>query len=600
MTRHTILRAIPLLFLLTLVMGFAPHTVEAQTPDDLSRVLANGRIDFGVSADYPPFEYYNDNFLVDGFDIALAREMGKRLGVEVVFNDFAFAGLLDAVQLGQVDAAISAISVTPDRQQVVDFTNLYFIDDDAVLTLKSNPMTIHSATDFAGLRVGAERGTTYYYWAEQYLVETGIISPTSLLDYPDSNNLVRGLRAGEIDAALMSRLPAFVYNMSSQDLYPAGIGLNQQRYAIAAPKGSTLVAALNEALLEIQDDGTYAMLVDQYLKLNKDSVTNDTAQADVTNPPVETAPATPACIYGMAYVADLNLDDNNMTTPPIMAPNQAFVKSWRVRNSGTCEWEPDFALVYINGNRPEAIMGAQPVAVGRTVQPGATIDLAVSLVAPNTYGVFQAFFQMRDNTGKLFGEVIWAGIQVPNPNPPPTPIPPATQLNPNLRADSSWVYPGQCTTVRWDIDNVSAVYFIDGGNVQGVGGHDSRTVCPTTTTTYVLRVVATDGTTVDFPITINVNSAPPQQVGPSITRFTVDRNSIRVGECVRLDWSTQNASGVNLYRGDVRIASAGPVQGAQTDCPPAGQINYRLEAYGNGNVSQSLSVYVDAGRPRDE
>jgi hypothetical protein len=392
------------------------------------------------------------------------------------------------------------------------------------------------------------------------------------------------------------------------DLRVAGEGLSKQRYAIALRKGSTLTEPLNDALLELQADGTYARLASQYLNISEDVQSSNTGVAVVENVPAEDVAAarTQTCLYGMAYVADLNLDDQNMTAPPVMQPGQSFAKSWRVRNSGTCEWNANFALVYTNGNRPEAAMGAQPVLMGRTVAPGETIDLTASLTAPTTYGVFQAFWQMRDDTGKLFGEVVWVGIQVPNPNPPtpvpatPTPAPPPG-LNPNLRADSTWISAGQCTTIRWDVDNVSAVYLVDGNNVQGVGGHDSRTVCPAQTTTYVLRVVQTNGSTVEFPITINVTgqAPPPSRPSPTINRFTVDRNSVGSGQCVRFEWDTSDADGVNLYRSNNRIVAGGPFQGSQTDCPPDGHWDYRLEAYGNGNTSQTITVEV-SGRSRDE
>ena len=215
----------------------------------------------------------------------------------------------------------------------------------------------------------------------------------------------------------------------------------------------------------------------------------------------------------MAFVADLNLDDQNMTAPPIMAPGQDFVKSWRVLNNGTCDWAPDYALAYASGNRIEASMGGSAVSVGRTVKPGEMVDLSASLRAPQTYGVFQGFWQMRDTLGQSFGEVVWVGIQVPDPNPPAPPPPPPTQeINPNLRADSNFIAAGQCTTIRWDVDNVSAVYFIDGGNQQGVAGHDARNVCPGSTATFTLRVVDASGGNHEFPITINVSGAPDYSI----------------------------------------------------------------------------------------
>jgi hypothetical protein len=438
-----------------------------------------------------------------------------------------------------------------------------------------------------------------------------VIAQEDLTTYADVTSMMRDLRNGTIDVALLGHLPAVLYTTRAQDLRIAGQGISQQRFAIALRKGSTLTQELNNALLAIQQDGTYSQLASQYLNIDENSTAANPDTVVVQNPPAPAADAAataaqPACIAGMAYVADLNLDDHNMTAPPVMSPGQAFVKSWRVRNSGTCDWQADYALVYVSGNRPEAIMGAQPVLVGRVVPPGQTVDLSISLQAPTTYGTFQAFFQMRDNTGMLFGETIWVGIQVPNPNPPtpvpatPTPPPPAG-LNPNLRADATWITAGQCTTVRWDVDGVSAVYFIDGGNQQGVGGHDARTVCPTQTTTYVLRVVQTNGVAVDFPITINVTgqAPPPNTPGPQINSFSVNTNSIGSGQCVNFNWNTSNANGVNLYRSNNRILSGGPANGSQSDCPPDGHWDYRLEAYGNGNTSQTITVSV-SGRPRDE
>jgi hypothetical protein len=422
--------------------------------------------------------------------------------------------------------------------------------------------------------------------------------------------MVRNLRNGAINVALMGELTAESFDQRAPDLRIAGKGVNQQQLAIAANKGSTLIEQFNQALLAMQADGTYATLVTEYLNVPAEEVTPDEDAGTVVNPPTtDTTQLAPACINGMAWVEDLNLDDNNMTAPPVMQPGQSFAKSWRVRNSGTCPWAADYALVYVNGNSPAAQMGGQPLPMGRTVQPGETADLTVSLVAPTVPGVYQGFWQMRDNTGKLFGEVVWVGITVPGaptptpvpaqPTPvPPTPTPPPAGLNPNLRADATTINAGQCTTVRWDVDNVNAVYFIDGNNSQGVGGHDSRTVCPTSTTTYTLQVIQRDNSAVNFPITITVQGQPPPAAGPEIRKFTSTSNSINSGGCVRFDWETRNANGVNLFRSSLQLVANGSVNGSYNDCPPDGNFDYRLEAFGNGSTSQTISVTV-AGRHRD-
>ena len=104
-----------------------------QPADDWAAVQANGKLRVGTAADYAPYSYYNSQFQVDGFDVALIRELGRRLGVEVEVTDYAFDGLFGAVYLNQIDAAIAAISVSEERSSWVDFSDYYYMGADAIL-----------------------------------------------------------------------------------------------------------------------------------------------------------------------------------------------------------------------------------------------------------------------------------------------------------------------------------------------------------------------------------------------------------------------------------------------------------------------------------
>lgn len=653
-------------------------STPVQTSGDWANVQQAGTLVVGTAADYEPFEFYSSNYELDGFDIALMRELGKRMGIEIVFKDFAFDGLLDALRLEQVDAAIAAISVTPDRREIVDFTNLYYIGEDAALARSTYQGAVRSATDLAGKTIGVQRGTTYQAWVQQNLVDAGLIVQKDLVAFEDTSSLVRDLRNGKVDVALMGKLPAQQIGRRFTDLKVVGESFNRQQYAIATRQGSTLVDALNEALLQTQKDGTFSELAALYLGVQA-SVPPAGGEEPTQPAPTPTPAATPTpapCIHGMAYVADLNYDDKNMKAPPVMAPGQQFTKRWRVRNSGTCAWEPGFQLAFVGGNRTGADMGGTAAGVDRQVEPGQTFDFAVALQAPREYGTFQGFWKMQDDNGRAFGEVIWVGIQVPNPNPPPPPPPPPAGINPNLRADANFVNAGQCTTIRWDVDNVNAVFFIDGGNQQGVGGHDARSVCPTATTTYTLRVIDRNNRPNDFTITINVQGGGPpppsinfwvdnatinagqcttvrwdvqnvrevyldnrgvagqgsqqvcpggtttytlrvvrqdggqetrqvtvtvvnQQPGPTINSFTVNTNQIRLGQCVTLRWSTSNANTINLARGGTILLSSWNPNAALDDCPAQpGLHEYKLDAFGNGQTAQRLTVDVQGPQPR--
>ena len=148
MSQRLKLRLITLALLVALVLGACASPTPVPTPaagadqspevvptkaqpaqpadDSWTKVQQAGKLLVGTSADYAPFESYNAKFQIDGFDIALINEIAKQLGVKVELNDFAFDGLGSAIQIGQIDIAIAAISVTPERQAVVDFSNVYY------------------------------------------------------------------------------------------------------------------------------------------------------------------------------------------------------------------------------------------------------------------------------------------------------------------------------------------------------------------------------------------------------------------------------------------------------------------------------------------
>ena len=84
-----------------------------------------GVLRVATAADYAPFAYYDKNFQIDGYDIALIKAVAKQLNLKVEVNDFAFEGLGGAIANGQADVAIGAISKTPERAELVDFSNVY-------------------------------------------------------------------------------------------------------------------------------------------------------------------------------------------------------------------------------------------------------------------------------------------------------------------------------------------------------------------------------------------------------------------------------------------------------------------------------------------
>ena len=564
-----------------------PAGTEVVPGDAWDRVQAAGKIIVGTSADYPPFEYYVDNLKIDGFDIALMDEVGRRLGLEVEYHDFAFDGLGGALQLGQIDIAIAAISSTPEREAFVDFSSVYFVGQEATLAREDENISISQPSDLAGYTVGAQRGSVYDEWIHENLVATGLMPEEKLHVYQKADDAVRDLVEGRIELVVLDAQPA-QFAVDSGGVKIVSKGFNSEQYAIALPKGeSALKEQIDKQLYDLHNEGFIATLAERYLEVVELLPTpTPTVEPEVTSTP----PPPPQCIDGMALVQVVEPRTGGPEDPAVIQPGQAFNQVWRVKNTGTCTWNTDYKVMYGSGNVPQASMGGKPTPIQGEVAPGQTYDISVRLVAPAKSGLYYGFWQLHNASGQGFGERLPFNVQVPavatvTPVPTQTPAPGIT-----FTVDRTQIKQGECVTFSWRVQNVREVYFYQEGEdpkKHGVVGEGSSKECPPATTTYYLSVVLLDGSTATQSIRIYVE---PRTDAPTITRFTVDPpNQITLGQCVTVRWQVQgNISKVTLYANDTVFWDAAPVQGTYQDCPTAaGSINYRLVAQGPGGTSEA-------------
>jgi hypothetical protein len=349
------------------------------------------------------------------------------------------------------------MSVTPERQASMDFTNVYYSGEDAILAREASGIPpITAPAQLAQYRVGAQRGSVYATWAQKSLVDPGLMPPTNLLLYDKAEEAVRDLRENRNDLVILDKLAADEYILAG-GVVSVGQSLNRQLFAIALPKGAgQLQLELNAALTALQNDGTIARLMDEFLDI----------QAPVATPaPVITAvpgtTATPAgCFDGMAFVQDVQVPDGTE-----MKPGQEFDKVWRIRNTGTCAWNNNYRLVFVQGDR----MNGNPTPVASKVNPGNVYDMAVRLQAPNSPGKYTGIWQMVNPKGIPFGERIWVKITVPGTVPPTAAPPTATNVPPvqptlapapvieylNVSADS--VQQGDLLIVSWSFSGEDLV-----------------------------------------------------------------------------------------------------------------------------------------------
>lgn len=572
------------------------ETGQPEVDDVWLRVQDAGKMIVGTSADYPPFEFYTADFEIDGFDAALIREIGQGLNLEVEIRNYAFAGLSNALETDQIDLAIAAISVTEERSGFVDFSNIYFVTEDAILATGDAQVTISTVDELAVFKVGVQKNSVQEEFLQDELVDTGKMPARNLHSYVEAGDAVRDLAEGFTDFVMLD-LPPAELAAESGEFTIVGQGLNRQRLAIAMPKGaSALQSNVNDALLDLQNDGRITELADFYMGLRPEEIipvpTPDPSQ------PTPTPPPPPECVDDMVYVADLSFVDHNMTEPPILQPGEPFMKGWRVRNTGTCTWDNTNKLTYAGGNVPVARMGGTAVFVNGLVEPGQDYDFWVDLVAPLIPGTYQGLWELRNGANEPFGQRIWVGITV-TALPTPTPVPTQTPApGISITVDQTHITQGECVTFTWDVTDAKAVYFYSSGEPwqqNGVAGQGSSIQCPEQTTTYNLRVVHDDNSVEIRQITIYIE---PVAGAPVITRFTVNPDTIYLGECVDITWTVEGeVSNVSLKRNDIVLWDDAPVSGTTQNCPTeSGLSQYIIEATGPGGTSR-LQRNVDVRQP---
>jgi hypothetical protein len=105
----------------------------------------------------------------------------------------------------------------------------------------------------------------------------------------------------------------------------------------------------------------------------------------------------------MIGLRDVTITDN---TP--MLPGQTFIKTWLVKNTGTCTWETGFKLVFTGGDA----MGGATLVMDKTVIPGAEVELSIAMTAPNKTGAVRGNWHMSTTTGTYFGDELWVLINL--------------------------------------------------------------------------------------------------------------------------------------------------------------------------------------------
>ena len=219
-------------------------------------LLEPGTLTVGSDIPYPPFEQ-GDPPDYEGFDIDLINAIADKMGLETSIQDKPFNLLLSGGG-GQIDLAIAATTITAERAKKVDFTDPYYNASQGLLVPSGSD--IQSVDDLAGKIVGAQDGTTGETYANDN-TDAAEVRP-----FPQTDDAYNALKTGQVDAVLndLTAVQAAAKQLGGLEVvqdFPT-----DEQYGMYAQKGSPIIAALNEALQQVKDDGTLTDLYQQYFK----------------------------------------------------------------------------------------------------------------------------------------------------------------------------------------------------------------------------------------------------------------------------------------------------------------------------------------------
>lgn len=265
--RHRSLLVLPLLAVSALLLGACG---DDEASDETTTTAAEGGSDSAASLDgvtlvndgqltvcsdmpYKPFEFEEDGE-TKGFDYDVVSAMGDQLGVEVEFVTTPFDSIIPALAAGNCDMIASAMTITEEREEQVNFTEPYFDADQSLLVLTENEETYATLEDLAGKTIGVQVETT----GATYAAENNPGDAT-IKEFQTGDEMFPALISGDIDAALQD-LPVNAYRATTDpeqfvvtETFPTG-----EQYGFAVTKENTaLLEALNAALAASKEDGTY-------------------------------------------------------------------------------------------------------------------------------------------------------------------------------------------------------------------------------------------------------------------------------------------------------------------------------------------------------
>ena len=235
----------------------AAETTAAATVASELKTVEAGKLIMSTNAAFPPYEMVADDGSLEGIDVEVAGAIAGKLGLELVVDDMDFDAALLAVQQNKSDIVMAGVTVTEDRQLVMNFSDSYATGVQVVIVKEGSDVTLDNLGE---KMIGTQRGTTgNIYTTDDY-------GDDHVTAYDNGASAVQALINGQVDCVVIDSAPAEAFVAANAGLTILDTEYVTENYAIGVNKDNTaLLDAINQVLAELIADGTVQSIVDKYI-----------------------------------------------------------------------------------------------------------------------------------------------------------------------------------------------------------------------------------------------------------------------------------------------------------------------------------------------
>ena len=248
-----------LMIVLFVLLLSLPGVVSA---DDLQNIKDRGEVSFAMSGQYPPFNFVDERNQLSGFDVEICSAIANRMSVEAKPLSTAWDGIIAGLLTNRFDLICGSMAITQERLNSIDFSDHYYRSGAQLFVRKGSSLA--GTDDLDNKKIGVTLGTTYEEWVRTNLPGADVRT------YKGVPDMVLEVINGRIDGFITDRIVgAMAIDERNAPIQMAGSLLYEERMGIALRQGNPeLKEAINAALVEMKEDGTYRDISMKWLKVD--------------------------------------------------------------------------------------------------------------------------------------------------------------------------------------------------------------------------------------------------------------------------------------------------------------------------------------------